>query len=190
MNKQAALDTISKEIITCDECHQGTIGVAVPGEGNPDAAIVFVGEAPGKQEAKTGRPFIGRSGKLLRSAIRDVLHLDDEKDIYITSPVKYLPRQGTPSPDQIAHGRIHLLQQLSVIDPQLIVLMGSVAVQGVLQEKVAVKTRHGTTVEKEGRTYFITVHPAAGLRFPPLRKVFQDDFVLLRELSNNFRITR
>lgn len=182
MTKQQALDALAKEIEACTICKIGKIGVAVPGEGNPDAKIVFIGEAPGKNEAKIGRPFIGRSGNLLRSTIRETLNLDDEKDIYITSPVKYLPERGTPTPNDIAHGRIHLEKQLAIIDPQLIVLMGSVAAQGVLGEKIPVKTEHGKIIERNGKQYFVTVHPAAGLRFPPLRKTFQEDFTSLKTL--------
>ena len=182
MNKQAALDQIAKEIEQCPICKQGKIGVAVPGAGNPDADIVFIGEAPGKTEAKTGQPFVGRSGQFLRSMIRDVLGLDDQKDVYITSPVKYLPERGTPTSAEIAHGKTHLDQQLAIIDPKMIVLMGSVAAQGVLNEKIPVKTEHGKVIERNGKKYFITVHPAAGLRFPPLRETFQQDFQKLREI--------
>jgi uracil-DNA glycosylase family 4 len=185
MNKQQALDEIAKEIEQCAACKQGKIGVAVPGEGDPDADIVFIGEAPGKTEAKTGRPFVGRSGQLLRSLIRDVLGLDDEKDVYITSPVKYLPERGTPTPADIAHAKTHLGKQLAIIEPEIIVLMGSVAAQGVLGEKIAVKTEHGKVIERNGKKYFITVHPAAGLRFPPLRETFEEDFQKLREVLNS-----
>jgi uracil-DNA glycosylase family 4 len=182
LKKQEALDEISKEIEQCAICKEGKIGVAVSGEGNPDADVVFIGEAPGKTEAKTGRPFVGRSGQLLRSLIRDVLGLDDEKDVYITSPVKYLPERGTPTPADIAHGKTHLDKQLAIINPKIIVLMGSVAAQGVLNEKIAVKSEHGKMIERGGKKYFITVHPAAGLRFPPLRETFQEDFQKLREI--------
>ncbi len=72
MNKQQALEKIAEEIRNCEICKQGKSGKAVPGEGNPDADIVFIGEAPGKTEAVTGRPFVGRSGKLLRLLIQEI----------------------------------------------------------------------------------------------------------------------
>jgi DNA polymerase len=181
MNKQKELDKVAEEIEACGVCKVGKVGVAVPGEGDADASVVFIGEAPGKTEAKTGRPFVGRSGQLLRKMIQGI-GLNDEKDVYITSPVKYLPEKGTPSPGEIAHGRIHLMKQLEIIDPKVIVLMGSVAAQGVLEQKIPVKTEHGKTIKKDGKTYFITVHPAAGLRFPPLRKIFIQDFSQLKML--------
>ena len=82
VTKQLQLDQIASEIDNCKICKKDKIGVAVPGEGNPDADIVFIGEAPGKQEAVNGRPFIGRSGQLLRNLIREI-GLDDIKDVYI-----------------------------------------------------------------------------------------------------------
>ena len=178
------LEKIAEEIKRCKICKMGKSGKAVPGEGNPDADIVFIGEAPGRKEAATGRPFIGRSGQLLHSLIREVGLKEEE--VYITSPVKYLPAGkaglpgGTPTSSDIAHGRIHLMKQLDVIDPKLIVLMGSVAVQGVLQSRIPVKKEHGKVIEQDGKKYFITLHPAAALRFPPLREIIKEDFQKLK----------
>lgn len=178
--KQAALEKIAEEIYNCTECKKDTIGIAVVGEGNANADVMFIGEAPGKTEAKTGRPFIGRSGKLLRSLIGDSGLKEDE--VYITSPVKYLPQRGTPNPKEIAHGKMHLDKQLAIIEPKIIVLLGSVAVQGVLGEKIAVMQRHGEVIERNGRKYFLTIHPAAALRFAKFRPVIKDDFKKLREI--------
>ncbi len=180
MNKQQALDKVTEEIIKCKICPVGKSGKPVVGEGNTDADVVFIGEAPGKQEAVSGRPFIGRSGQLLRNLIREVGL--KEKDIYITSPVKYLPDRGTPTPKDIAHGRIHLKKQLDVIQPKIIVLLGNSAIQGVLEMKILVKTEHGKIIEKDGKTYLVTLHPAAGLRFPPLKELIKEDFKKLKML--------
>lgn len=174
MNKQKVLNKIAREIEGCEICKTGKSGIAVPGEGNPAADIVFVGEAPGKTEALTGRPFVGRSGKLLRSLISSIGL--SEKDVFITSPVKYLPDRGTPSAQDIAHGRIHLEEQLKIIEPKLIVLLGSVAAQALLQYKIPIKTDHGKLIEKDKRHYFVTFHPAAALRFPPLLSLIKEDF--------------
>lgn len=173
-DKKKALAAIAKKIERCEICKQEKSGKAVPGEGNPDADIVFIGEAPGKQEAKIGRPFIGRSGQLLRSLIREIGLRED--DVYITSPVKYLPDRGTPSPKDIVHGREHLMKQLVIIDPKVIVLLGNVAAQGVLQEKLSITKQHGTLIEKDGKKYFLTYHPAAALRFAKFRPTLKADF--------------
>lgn len=194
MNKQNELEKIAREIERCKVCKEGKTGVAVPGEGNPDADIVFIGEAPGKKEAVEGRPFIGRSGQLLRSLIREI-GFDDEKDVYITSPVKYLPLRGTPTREDVAHGRTHLMKQLAVIEPKFVVLLGRVAAEGVLQNptspkglrgarKVFVTRERGEVIEeRDGVKYFLTYHPAAALRFPiKFKPVLREDFQKIKKL--------
>lgn len=180
MNKQHELDKIAKDIERCQVCKIGKIGKAVPGEGNPDADIVFMGEAPGKQEANSGRPFIGRSGQLLRKNIRAIGL--DENDVFITSPVKYLPLRGTPTTEDIVHGLIHTNKQLAVIQPKIIVLLGSTASFAVLGEKISVMKRHGEILKKDNRTYFLTIHPAAAIRFVKFKSVFETDFKKIKEL--------
>ncbi len=180
MNKQAELDKISRDIENCITCKIGKHGKAVPGEGNPDADIMFVGEAPGRNEAEIGRPFIGRSGKLLRKLINEAGLAESE--VYITSPVKYLPDYVTPKPSDIAHGKTHFDKQVEVIDPKIIVLLGRVAALAVLNKNISVVLRHGEIVEEEGRKYFITVHPAAALRFLKMKQTLLEDFEKLRTL--------
>lgn len=180
MDKKKALSEIAKEITVCRECKKDTIGKPVPGEGNPNAQIVFVGEAPGKQEAATGRPFIGRSGKLLRSAMEEI-GLDPQQ-VFITSVGKYLPKNGRPTVKQITHGRKHLLKQIEIIHPRIVVLLGSVAAQGIMGEKIPVKILHGTTRIVNGIILFLTIHPAAALRFQPFKEIFLEDFHVLQTL--------
>ena len=120
--------------------------------------------------------------------IREIVF--EEKNVYITSPVKYLPNGkdgtpgGTPSSDDIVHGRIHLMKQLAIIQPKFVMLLGRVAAEGVLEKKVAVANDHGQVIEeKDGIKYFLTVHPAAALRFPnKYRPLLQEDFQKLKEL--------
>ncbi len=152
----------------------------VPGEGNPDADLVFLGEAPGKNESKTGRPFIGRSGQLLRKMIREVGLL--ESDVYITSPVKYLPDRGTPTKEHIKHGNIHLAKQLKIIQPKYIVLMGATATYAVLGKSMPIMKVHGKVIKDQGYTYLIMLHPAAVLRFPKYLGLMMADFKKLRSL--------
>src|SRR5947209_16807685 len=180
LDKQKALDTIADEIAHCPICQEKKSGKPVPGEGNPDAHIMFIGEAPGKQEAATGKPFVGRSGKLLRSLIKDIDL--NENDVFITSVVKYLPDRGTPSKSDIAHGRTHTSQQLKVIQPQIVVLLGSIACQGILEEAIPINQRHGEVIEKDGIQYIVMFHPSAALRFLPLKEKLVEDFEKLRAL--------
>lgn len=181
MNKSSELEKIARKIENCRECRVNKTGKAVPGEGNPNAKIVFLGEAPGRKEAETGRPFVGRSGQLLRSEIRKIGL--KEKEVYITSPVKYLPVHGTPTEKEIAHGRKHLNKQLEIIKPKIIVLLGSVACRAILNEKIMVSKRHAGIVKDGERKYFITYHPAAALRFPKkIKKLLENDFKILTKI--------
>ena len=179
-SKESQLLKIAEEIEACALCREGKIGLPVAGEGSAQAEIAFIGEAPGKEEAKVGRPFIGRSGKFLRAMIREIGL--EEKEVFITSPVKYLPSRGTPTKADIAHGRTHLFQQLAVVDPKIVVLLGNVASFAVLGLVGAVSQEHGKVIKKEGRAYLITFHPAAAMRFPKLRKEFVNDFKRLKLL--------
>lgn len=178
--KQQLLDDIAIEIENCAECKVGKHGMAVPGEGNPDADVMFIGEAPGSTEAATGRPFIGRSGKLLRAAIAKAGF--SEEEVFITSPVKYLPDYITPTPSDIAHGKTHFDRQVEIIDPKFIVLLGRVACLAVLNKKVSVVLDHGKIITDGGRKYYITVHPAAALRFKKMKATFEEDFEKLKSL--------
>ena len=128
----------------------------VPGEGNAHAEIVFVGEAPGKEESKTGRPFIGRAGKLLRSLMADAGISD--ADVFITSAVKYLPEYITPTPADIAHGRTHLLPQLAIIKPKYVVLLGNTAARALVTKPVSLTKDHGIAFSEGRYTFFLAFH--------------------------------
>lgn len=181
--KEKRLSKIANEIENCKVCKLNKSGKAVPGEGNADAKIIFVGEAPGRNEAATGRPFIGRSGKLLRAQIVKVGL--KEEDVYITSPVKYLPDYITPKPSDIEHGKTHFDEQVEVISPKIIVLLGRVACLAVLNKNVSVVLKHGEIIEEGKRRYFITVHPAAALRFKKMKATFEEDFKKLTKIIKN-----
>jgi uracil-DNA glycosylase len=185
MDKELALTRIAGTIARCRACKEGCSGKAVPGEGSARARIVFIGEAPGREEAKTGRPFVGRSGKLLRQTIRETGLSEDE--VFITSPVHYLPDRGTPSKEMIRHGRGHLFEQLAVIEPDIIVLLGNTACTALFDTKVEITKQHGTTVRKDGRTFFITFHPAYAIRFVKGKELFLADFGRLKRMIKTGR---
>jgi uracil-DNA glycosylase len=179
-DKQKELELIAKEIEQCSVCKVNKIGKAVPGEGDSNAHVVFIGEAPGKKEAETGRPFVGRSGKFLRELI--VKAGLTEEGVFITSPVKYLPEHVTPTPEEIEHGATHLDKQLAVIKPKVIVLLGRVACAALLKRDCSPAKEHGTIEKKDGRIYFTTYHPAAPLYSPILRASITKDFAKLKRL--------
>jgi uracil-DNA glycosylase len=182
MNKKTALlKSVNAEILNCKFCKQAASGLLVPGEGSSTAEIVFIGEAPGKEEVKTGRPFIGRAGKILRELIESV-GLKPE-DVFITSAVKYLPKGYiTPKPDDIIHGRTHLFKQLDIIQPKIIVVLGNTAAASVLNEKFSISQNHGKIIYRENRTYFLSYHPAAPLYSPKLKEVIFKDFKILQKV--------
>jgi DNA polymerase len=175
-----ALQELAAEIERCSECRKGGIGLAVPGEGTAGIPVMFIGEAPGKQESRTGRPFVGRSGQLLRATLAGI-GIEPER-AFITSPVHYLPERGKPSPAMIAHGATHLLKQIAVIKPRLLVLLGNSACRAVLGRNIEIAKDHGTVVEKDGIACLISFHPAYAMRFPEGRKKFIRDFGKLKAL--------
>lgn len=183
MDKTKQLEQLKEEMLACSECKIDAIGEMVFGEGNPDAHIMFVGEAPGRQEAESGRPFIGRSGQLLRKFIRE--QGLNEEDVYITSPVKYLPKHGTPKKKEIEHARINFIKQMDIIDPKVVVLLGKTAMYAVLAEDIPILKHHGEIIKKDGRTYLLTLHPAAGLRFPKYQQLIQEDFNKLQSFISS-----
>jgi uracil-DNA glycosylase family 4 len=180
MTRQQKLQKIADEIRACRLCKKGGSGKPVPGEGTGDVPVMFVGEAPGKEEARTGRPFVGRSGKFLRQMIREAGV--DEQQVFITSPVHYLPDAGKPSPAMIEHGATHLRKQIEIIRPRVVVLLGNSACRALLGKPVEISRQHGKTVEQEGMVFFLSLHPAYAIRFPEGRKKFVRDFAALRDL--------
>jgi DNA polymerase len=180
MSKKDQLEKIAREITDCRICRRNKSGLPVPGEGNPNAKIMFIGEAPGKTESQTGRPFVGRSGRLLTVLIESIGLA--REDVFITSPVKYFPGYRAPSPAEIAHGKTHLDKQIEIIDPGIIVLLGQVAQRGVLGKYLALNGHHAKTVRKNKKLYFLTFHPAAALRFPKIRALLESDFKKLAAL--------
>jgi len=179
--KKNRLAQIASLISQCKQCRRNKIGLPVPGEGSANARVMFVGEAPGKTEAQTGRPFVGRAGKLLRELIAQAGLKPSE--IFITSPVKYLPKHVTPTVKEITHGRGHLVEQIAVIRPKLIVLLGRVAVKAVLNRDCSPAKEHGTIIRRDGQEYFVMYHPAAALHAPALRPVLRRDFAKLKKIA-------
>jgi uracil-DNA glycosylase len=180
MSKKSLMSKIENDIAECEECKKSKFGMPVPGEGNLDAKIMFLGEAPGIKESQTGRPFVGRAGKFLNKML--VKAGIDREDVFITSPVKYFPGKRAPDLDEIRHGMIHTLKQIKIINPKVIVLLGGTAVKSVLGEKLKVCDIHGKIVEKDGIKYFPTIHPSAAMRFTGMRLMMESDFRKLKRM--------
>lgn len=158
---------------------------AVPGEGNPDAKIMFIGEAPGRTEDETGRPFVGQGGKLLEKNINSALHLN-RLDVYITNIVKYRPPDNRdPTEEEIKTCRPWLNEQIQIIKPQFIVTLGRFSMAKFAPE-VTISKVHGQTkqIPYNDHTYtiFFMYHPAAALRSTAMMTSFVKDFETLAAL--------
>lgn len=181
VNKDLELQKIANEIIKCEECKKDKFGLPVPGEGNPNAKVIFIGEAPGREESKKGKPFVGRAGKLLTQLLTSIGI--NREDVYITSPVKYYPGKRILKEEEILHGRKHLLKQIEVIKPKLFVLLGNVALKALFpDENLKISKIHGKVLSKNNSLFFLTFHPAAALRFPKIRKLIEKDFKKLKKI--------
>jgi DNA polymerase len=151
----------------------------VPGEGSPDAPVMFIGEAPGASEDKQGRPFVGRAGKLLDELLAEAGL--ERGDVYITNVVKARPPGNRdPKPAEVAHHMPWLEAELAVVAPRLVVPLGRHAL-GHFLAKVKISDVHGETVEAGGRTLFPMFHPSAALHRQALREVLFEDARKLRE---------
>jgi len=135
------------------------------GEGDPDADLVIVGEAPGEEEDATGRPFVGRAGQLLDKVLASVdLHRDD---VYITNMVKFRPPGNrNPKPEEIDASVPVLLEQLRLIRPQVIVTLGNVPTQWFLGTKEGIPRLRGRWADWHGVKVLPMYHPAYLLRNP------------------------
>ena len=154
--------------------------VCLMGDGPVPAEVMIVGEAPGYREDEISRPFSGAAGQLLDRTLREVGLARDS--IFITNTNKCRPPDNrTPTKTEIKACRPYLDRELEVVNPRIVLLMGNTALQGSLNQS-GIMSKRGTTVEHNGRTYLLTVHPAAVLRNPALEQDFLADFRALARL--------
>jgi uracil-DNA glycosylase len=161
-----SLPKILTDIGDCTRCklHRGRTKL-VFGDGNPKAELVFVGEGPGRDEDAQGLPFVGRAGKLLTQMI-EAMGLQ-RKDVYICNVVKCRPPENrTPEKDEVETCSPFLLRQLDAIAPKVIVCLGSVAAQTLLQTNRGISHFRGEWLDFRGRKLLATYHPAYLLRNP------------------------
>jgi len=182
-DKQTRLDQITADMLSdknlCPDLAKTATNI-VPGEGNPNADVVFIGEAPGKLEDETGKPFVGASGKFLTQLIESAGL--KRSDVFITSIVKYRPPNNRdPRPDEKAQSWPYLLRQLRVIQPRLVVTLGRHSM-GYFIPKGTITTLHGMLVTGGEWPVLPLLHPAAALYNNSMRKVVQEDFALLKDI--------
>ncbi len=181
MSKALALQQLYKSLENCRACPLGeTRQNLVFGKGSPNALIMFIGEGPGADEDKLGQPFVGRAGQLL-DQILEAAQLPWE-DIYIANVVKCRPpKNRLPQPEEIAACKVYLREQLRIIKPKIIVCLGALATQLVIDPKAKITKVRGIWVEKGAFKIMPTFHPAALLRDGSRKRSVWEDMQQVRE---------
>jgi DNA polymerase len=174
-NKKERLEQLEATIKACRKCRLcETATNAVPGEGNFNAELVFVGEAPGAQEDLTGRPFVGRAGKLLDKMLEQIgMH---RSDVWIGNIVKHRPPENRdPLPDEVTACSPYLAMQLEIIKPKLVVTLGRYALYHFYADGKITRD-HGNIINVGNYNVYPVYHPAAALRNPAFAKALVEDF--------------
>ena len=185
------IEQIKEEVIKCTKCELSeTRTNSVPGKGNFKSDVIFVGEAPGKNEDEKGEPFIGIAGKKLSDALENAGISRD--DIYITNIVKCRPPSNrVPKTNERETCQEYLKQEISIIKPKLICILGNTVFNSILGGSEIMKYR-GKVAQKNKQLYFISIHPAATIYNQKLVDVFKEDikklFKITRELKNDKKI--
>lgn len=157
-------EELEKSIIDCKKCKLCTNRKNIVfGQGNKNAKIMFIGEGPGADEDMQGIPFVGKAGKLMDEAFKGIGI--NRQDVYIANIVKCRPPSNRdPEEDEVAACLNYLRNQVILIKPQIIVLLGRIALKNILGNEYNISTARGKWVEKKGIMYMPTWHPAALLR--------------------------
>ena len=183
--KVNSLEDLRAEIGDCRRCKlcQGRTNI-VFGVGNPKAELMFIGEGPGRDEDLKGEPFVGRAGQLLTEIITKGMKMRRD-EVYIANVVKCRPPENrNPEPDEITACQPFLVKQVELVNPRIIVALGTFAAQTLLQSKTPISRLRGVWHSYQGVKLMPTLHPAYLLRNPnDKRLVWQDIQAVLREMG-------
>lgn len=176
------LETLARMIRACTRCPLAdTRTNAVPGEGSPNARVMFVGEGPGQVEDETGRPFVGPAGQLLDELLGSIGLA--RADVFITNIVKCRPpRNRAPLPDEREACKPYLGKQIQFIRPLILCTLGGPALAVVGGAENSISRQHGTVIQKKHYRLLPLYHPAAALHNPNLRSTQFEDIKELRRL--------
>jgi uracil-DNA glycosylase len=183
--KLRSLDEIAEKVKKCTRCSlYETAANAVPGEGDPNAELVCVGEAPGAKEDETGRPFVGQAGQLL-TKILAAIDMTREQ-VFICNVLKHRPPGNrNPQPEEVEACSPYLIRQLELIKPKVIVAFGTFAAQTLLQTKTPLGQLRGLVHRYHGIPLIVTYHPAALLRNPAWKRPTWEDVKLARRILDS-----
>lgn len=185
-NRAEALAVIRADIGDCTRCKLHALGrnQIVFGVGNPQAALMFVGEAPGADEDIQGEPFVGRAGQLLTKII-EAIGLKRE-DVYIANVIKCRPPQNrNPEPDEVETCEPFLFRQIDVIKPTVVVALGKFAAQTLLRTLDPISRLRGRVFDYRGAKLIPTFHPAYLLRNPSSKREVWEDMKLAKKLLSS-----
>lgn len=179
-----SLEELVAEAHNCDRCRlAGSRTNVVFGVGNPNADLMFVGEAPGRDEDERGEPFVGKAGQLLTDIIKAMKLTRD--DVYIANVIKCRPPENrNPEPDELEQCRPFIRQQVALVKPKVIVTLGKFGLQSLTEKAYAISNIRGEWLEYEGIRLMPTYHPAYLLRTPAAKKdVWNDMKKVMAELG-------
>ena len=183
--KEKELNQYRISINLCKKCDLGyTRKNFVFGIGNPDANLMLVGEAPGEKEDLKGEPFVGRAGKLLDKILL-AINKKRENDVYITNVLKCRPPNNRdPLISEIEKCGPYLLKQISIIKPKIILALGKIAGNALINKNLPIKEMRNQTYDYYGTPLRVTYHPAGLLRNPNFKKPAWEDFKWIRDYLN------
>ncbi len=176
-----SLESLAAEVVRCARCSL-RLGAdrVVFGEGNPQAKLIFVGDAPGVDEDLQGRPFVGAAGQLLNKILAAAEIKREE--IYLTNVIKCRPPENRkPQPEEVAVCREHLRRQIEMIRPAIIVCLGSFAARALVNNAAGANPAHGRWCELNGVRMLPTFHPAELLLDPAKKKPVWQDIQQVRD---------
>lgn len=181
-----SLEELYDKIHECQKCPLGQSRTNfVFGTGNPNADIMFIGEAPGADEDAQGKPFVGKAGQLLTKIIESIDLTRDE--VFIANILKCRPPNNrTPDISEVEKCENYLLKQIELIKPAFIILLGATAADSLLKKKHKMADARGNILEYHGCKLMITYHPAALLYNASLKKDVWEDMKMLRRLYNEY----
>ncbi len=176
-----SLDEFYHQIKNCKRCHLGYSRTNfVFGSGNHQAKLLLIGEAPGREEDLKGEPFVGAAGKLLDRMLAAIKFKREE--VYIANILKCRPPENRdPRPDEIETCKPYLLQQIKLIQPKIILALGRISAQVLLQTKNSLGQLRGKIHDFNGIKFLVTYHPAALLRYQQYKKFAWEDLKFLRK---------
>jgi DNA polymerase len=185
IEKLDSLEALAKAVKRCTRCSlYETATNPVPGEGDPNAKLVCVGEAPGAKEDATGRPFVGQAGQLL-TKILAAIDLTREQ-VFICNVLKHRPPGNrNPRPEEVEACSPYLIRQLELIKPKVIVAFGTFAAQTLLNTKAPIGQLRGLVHQYHGIPLVVTYHPAALLRNPAWKRPTWEDVKLARRILDS-----